>query len=273
MNRKLRIVAVLAALALFAGACGDDDSGGGGEGVTDLGGREVTVAVENAYLPFNYISLETGNAGGWDYDAWAAICDLLNCTPKFEQAAWPAVLQQVADGQYDTAADGISITDERKQTLDFSDAYMTVEQKYIVRKDESRFSTVADLEGNADYTIGTQVGTTNFELAEKRVGADRIKAFDQFGLAIQALITGDVDAVIIDDSAGQGYVGENADQVKMIDESLQSDPLGFIFPQGSDLVAPVNAALRTLRDDGTLQKLGEKYFTDSFTLTYDDIEG
>ena len=102
-------------------------------------------------------------------------------------------------------------------------------------------------------------------------GDGRIDAFDQFGLAIQALIVGDVDAVIIDDAAGLGYVGVNAEDIKTIDDPLQSDPLGFIFPKGSDLVDPVNQALDVLKADGTFEELGRKYFTDAFTVTYDDI--
>ena len=110
------------------------------------------------------------------------------------------------------------------------------------------------------------------ECAAELVGEDRIEAFDQFGLAIQALIAGDVDVVIIDDAAGLGYIGENADQIETIDDPLQSDPLGFIFPKGSDLVAPVNAAIAAMREDGTMEELGVKWFGPDFDITYEDIE-
>ena len=86
----------------------------------DLEGREVTVAIENAYLPFNYISLATGEAAGWDYEALDAICGVLNCTPVFVEAAWDGMIQAVADGQYDMAADGITITEDRAEIVDFS---------------------------------------------------------------------------------------------------------------------------------------------------------
>ena len=99
----------------------------------------------------------------------------------------------------------------------------------------------------------------------------RVVAFEQFGFAVQALISGDVDAVIIDETAGQGYVGENADEVELIGDSLSSDQLGFIFPKGSDLVEPFNAAIRAMIADGTMEELAEKYFSDAFTITYDDI--
>ncbi|MCP4958262.1 MAG: amino acid ABC transporter substrate-binding protein [Actinomycetia bacterium] len=282
------MLALLLALGMVAAACGDSDSESSettvaaaaadadadadDSGLPDLGGRAVSVGVENAYLPFNYVPAGETEGQGWDYDAWREICRLLNCEVEFVVAGWPDVLDQVAQGEIDTAADGISITDDRKEVLDFSNAYMTVQQKFIVGLDDDRFASVDDVV-NGDAIVGTQVGTTNFELAEELLGGDdRIDAYDQFGLAVQALIAGDVDAVIIDDAAGLGYIGENADKVTTIDEGLQSDPLGFIFELGSDLVEPVNAALAEMATSGFLDEIGRKFFGTSFTVTSDDIE-
>jgi len=288
--RRWAVLLLAVGLAVGAAACGGDDDDGGesveagddtgddtegagdGDGLPDLGGRTVTIAVENAYLPFNYIDPETGEPAGWDYDAWDAICELLNCEPKYVEAAWEGMIQAVADGQYDAAADGITITEERAQIVDFSDGYITVEQRLLVRKGEDRFSTPDDITNDTSLKIGTQTGTTNYETAIGLWGEERVQAFEQFPFAVQALINGDVDVVIMDETAGQGYVGANADQLELVGPSLQSDELGFIFPKGSDLVEPVNAALAALREDGTLDELAEKYFSEKFTLTYDDLE-
>jgi len=240
-------------------------------GLPDLGGREVTIAVENAYLPFNYISLTTGEPAGWDYEALNAMCDLLNCVPTYVEAAWEGMIQAVADGQYDMAADGITITPDRAEIVDFSDGYISIEQRLLVRIDEDRFETPDDIIANPDIVIGTQTGTTNYETAVALFGADRIQAFEQFPFAVQALISGDVDVVIMDETAGQGYVGVNADSLKLIGPSLSSDQLGFIFPKGSDLVEPINMALTELAANGTLDELANAYFSDQFTVTYDDI--
>ncbi len=230
----------------------------------DLGGRQVRIAVENQYPPFNYINPATGQGEGWDYDAWNEIGRLLNLTPVYEEASWEGLIQAVAQGQYDAAADGISITEERAQTVDFSDSYITVDQRLLVRQGEDRFTSMDEFVANTELRIGTQTGTTNYETAKSVLPEERIQAFETFPFAVQALLTGDVDAVIMDETAGQGYVGTNAEQLELVGPPISSGGLGFIFPKGSDLVEPVNQALETMRQDGTLDELAQKYFSDEF---------
>jgi phosphate/phosphite/phosphonate ABC transporter binding protein len=234
----------------------------------DLGGREITIAVENAYLPFNFISLDTGEPGGWDYDFVNEACARLNCTPVWVEFAWDTMIASVAEGQFDMAADGITITEERAQQVDFSDGYANIEQRLLVRIDEDRFETIEELAADPNLKLTTQVGTTNYNTAIKYVPEDRILAVDTFGLAVQSVISGDADACVIDEVAGQGYVGANADSVKLIGPSLSSDQLGFIFPKGSDLVEPFNAVIAQMKADGTLEELNQKWFS----KTAEDIE-
>ena len=240
-------------------------------GLPDLEGREVTVAVENAYLPFNYISLETGEPAGWDYDTIDTMCELINCVPVYTEAAWEGMIQAVADGQFDMAADGITITDDRAEIVDFSDGYININQRFLVRMGEDGFASADDILADESIKIGTQVGTTNYETASELFGEDRIEAFEQFPFAVQALLAGDIDVVVMDETAGQGYMGVSADELELIGEPLAGDELGFIFPPGSDLVEPFNAALSAIKADGTLEALSTEYFSDAFTITYDDI--
>ena len=145
--------------------------GSADKAIVDLKCKEVKVAVENAYPPFNYIVLSSGKPGGWDYDAWNEICVRLHCTPKFIESAWEGMIQAVADGQYDAAADGITINDERKQKVDFSIGYVKVDQRLLVRKGETRFASIDDLKKNEKLVLGTQTGTTNYETATSRIVA------------------------------------------------------------------------------------------------------
>lgn len=279
MKISMKLISALAALAMIVAACNGTDTTtttGGGDGAPDLGGRTVTIAIENAYLPFNYINLETREAGGWDYEAWDEICRIINCTPEYVEAAWDGMIVAVSEGLYDAAADGITITDDRAEIVDFSAGYITVEQRLLVRADEDRFSEPEEFAADETLLMGSQPGTTNYATAVEQIfGGDentpRLLAFETFPIAVEALLNGEVDAVLMDETAGQGYVGVNADKLKVVGRSLSSDELGFIFPKGSDLVEAVNYALAQMEASGFLDELADKYFSEKFALTYDDI--
>jgi polar amino acid transport system substrate-binding protein len=241
-------------------------------GLPDLDGREISITVENAYLPFNYIDPATGEPAGWDYDVWDEICALLNCTPVYIESGWEGMIQAVANSQFDVGADGVTITADRAEMVDFSEGYINIEQRLLVRADEDRITSIDDIVNDPDLILGTQTGTTNYETALTFLPEDRIQAFEQFPFAVQALIAGDIDAVIIDEVAGQGYLGENAESLKLVGPSMSSDELGFIFPKGSDLVEPVNMAIQILKANGFLQGVNAFYFGPDFDITYDDLE-
>ncbi len=256
------IVAVGAVLGLAAcGSSGGSKSGSGGS--NDLGGKTVTVAVENQYPPFNYINKNTKQAEGWDYATWRKICQVLNCKAQFKETGWEGMIQAVSDGQFDAAADGITITPQRAKVVKFSDGYITVKQRLMVNKGEKKFTTLDQFK-KGDYVVGTQTGTTNYETAKTIYGENRVKAFETFPFAVQALINGDVDAVIIDDTAGQGYVGADREKLQLLPGEITSDELGFAFPKDTSLVNPVNFALAKMKKDGTLEAINQKYFAPDF---------
>jgi len=257
--KRSGLIWTIAIVAILLTACGPAAVG------------EVTIAVENAYLPFNYIDPDTGEPTGWDYEVWDEICERINCTPVYTEASWEGLIQAVSDGQFDAAADGITITEDRAEIVDFSIGYINLDQRLLVRIDEDRIASMDDIVADESLKLGTQTGTTNYETASTFLPVDRILAFEQFPFAVQALIAGDIDAVIIDEVAGQGYLGENVDDLKLVGPSLSSDQLGFIFPKGSDLVEPVNEALKEMMEDGFLAELNTKYFGAAFTITYDDL--
>ena len=235
-------------------------SGGSTAALPDLGGKTITVAVENAYPPFNAIDTATGKGVGWDYDALAEICKRLNCKPEMKEIGWDAMLAAVAQKQFDMAADGITITEERAKTVDFSDPYQAVSQVIMVRTDETRFKTLAEVKALKNIKVATQKGTTNYDEAVKVWGEANVVGLDQFPEAVNAMITQQADIVVADNSFAKQYLTQNADKIKILEEPLLTQYLGFVFPKGSDLVAPFNAALAAMKADGTLDTLEKKWF-------------
>ncbi len=233
----------------------------GAEALPDLMGATITVAVENAYIPFNYIDQETGEAVGWDYDTLGELCARLNCVPEYIETSWDGMILAVSNGEYDMAADGITIKADRAEIVDFSDGYISLEQVVLGRIDEMRFDGSEALAADASLIVGVQPGTTNYWVALELVGEERIVTYETFPVAVQALIAGDVDAVVMDDVAGQGYVGVNTEQLQIVGGPLTAtEELGFIFPLGSELRDAINAGLDSMRADGTLEAINNKWF-------------
>ncbi len=233
----------------------------------DLKGRTIVAVTENAYVPLNFADPVTGEGIGWEYDAMNEIAKRLNAKVDWKLTSWDAMIQAVRDGQFDIGMDGITINDERKAQVDFSDPYMTSEQFMLVRADEARFTDAATFAAMTDGLVGAQAGTTNFYVAVYNVldGNEqnpRIKLFETFGASVQALKGGDVDTVLMDQTSANGYIGASPGTFKVIGGPLGTEQFGFIFKTGSDLVAPVNAALASMKADGTLDKLNQKWFYD-----------
>jgi polar amino acid transport system substrate-binding protein len=235
-----------------------------GAALPDLGGRTVLVAVEDDYPPFNFVIPGTGKPGGWDYDTVREIGRRLNFKPDFREIAWDSMIQGVATGQFDMAANGITVTPERSRVVDFSESYERVRQRLLVRMDERRFKTLKEFAATAGARLGAQKGNTNYTRAEELVGRTRIAAYDEFGDLVQALLSGDLDAVIIDDVGGQGYVGANAGKLRMLDGALAAQDLAIVYPQGSALRPAVDQALAAMKADGTLAKISAHWFSPAF---------
>ena len=151
----MKVAAAIAGLALMTGTAAL------AQAVPDLGGREIVVVTENAYPPLQFLDA-AGAAVGWEYDAMAELAKRLNFTVKYENISWDAMIPAVSEGQYDLGMTGITIRDDRKEKVDFSDAYMRSEMVMLVRGDESRFADAAAFGANADLLIAAQPGTTPF---------------------------------------------------------------------------------------------------------------
>jgi len=262
MKKSLVLLSVLVIASLALAGCGPKQEAAtcGGQhmaGLPDLEGRIVTVAVENAYPPFNSIDEATGEGVGWDYDSVCEICNRINCVPEFKEAAWDGIFPAMQAGEYDWLADGVTFTEERALIVDFSMVYVYVGQVLLVRMDET--ATLADFKANADLIVGTQIGTTNEIVAKETFPDKDIQSFEDFGAAVLALIAGDIDAIVIDNLAASGFIGQNPDDIKIGGSITSDEPLAYVFPPGSDLVAPVDAALQSMMDDGKLDELNRTW--------------
>jgi len=274
-KKSLLLIFVLALVAAACGGgsatpCDEVEITTGENGLPDLGGCEFTFAVENAYLPFNYIDAADGVAKGWDYDVFNYMAELMNFVPVYVPTAWDGMIQATADGQFMIAGDGITITAERDEIVDFSVGYINLAQRVLVANDNSEITSIDDIK-NGDFVVAVQKGTTNYEFAVSELGEDKVKAFDTFDFAIAAVISGDVDASIIDETAGLGYMGANKDKVKLVGGDLTSEQLGFAFPNGSQLVDVINQGLAAMESSGKLAEINAKFFSPDFSVTYDDI--
>jgi polar amino acid transport system substrate-binding protein len=254
--RTLVLAAALAGIALPAVA----------QDLPDLGGRPIKAVTENAYFPLNFEDPATGQGIGLEYDVFNEIAKRLNAKVEWSLMAWDPMIEAVRQGQFDVGMDGISITAEREEVIDFSEPFISVDQYMLVRADEERITGPESFTPESGLLIGAQTGTTSFYTAiYDFLGAEseedpRVKSFDTFGAAVAALKSGDVDMVLADTAASQGYIGADPGAFKTVGEPVKTDPLGFIFTPGSDLVAPANAALAQMKGDGTLDALINKWF-------------
>ncbi len=264
MKKFTFVLSVLVLASLVLTACAPKTTtvptpttGGATSGLADLGGKTITVAVENAYPPFNSIDQATGQGAGWDYDAVREICKRLNCVAEFKQAAWDGIFPAMQAGEFDMLADGVTVTADRAKIVAFSTPYVEVNQYLMVRTAETRSPDQMKADPNAK--IGTQIGTTNEIAAKAYFTGKTIQDFEDFGAAVLALKSSDIDGVVIDNIAAIGFMNENAGVFKLAGQIATGEALAFVFPQNSTLEAPVNAALAAMTADGTLEQLNKKW--------------
>jgi polar amino acid transport system substrate-binding protein len=258
--KKYGLLSLLVLMSMVLAACGGAATPEAeGASISDLGGATITVAVENAYPPFNYIDEATGDPVGWDYEVVTEICERINCVAEFSQASWEGIFPAMAAGEYDMLADGATRLFERELTTEWSIPYVIIGQVLLVRADEARVE-LEEFTSDPAVMVGTQVGTTNEIVALDNFAADQVLSFEDFGGATSALMAGDVDAVVIDNVSAVGFMEANPGEMMAGPQLTSDEPLAFCFPPGSTLVLSVNYALRQMYEDGTLEELNNRWF-------------
>ena len=216
----------------------------------------IIVATNPEYPPFEYVEGEA--TVGYDIDLFDAIAKKAGFEYEIEAMAFDAVVSAVATNPNTVGLSGISITDERKLSVNFSEGYINAGLVVIVKAD-SGYTTTDDLKGKL---IGVQQGTTSDFAAEEITGMENVQRFGTFLNAIMELAQNKIDAVIIDKPVGQAIMASlKDDTLVMVDMGLQADWYGIaVNKDNTELLDKINAALVELEAEGYFDELAVKYF-------------
>jgi polar amino acid transport system substrate-binding protein len=261
-TRNWLVVAMVALIAAFAayGCGGDDDdtdttaAAGGGEDLGLIAEGTLTVGTDTPFPPFEIG--QPPDISGYDIDVMNAIADQLGVTPEYTDTAFDTIFRDVAAGQFDTAAAASTITPGRQNTVNFSDPYYEAQQALLV-PEGSDIASVDDLGG---AIVGAQDGTTGEVYANDETDASEVRGFPEGPDAISAMVTGQVDAVIIDQPVAVDAVDKQGG-MEVVEEITTNELYGFaVSKENPELLDAMNGALQTLKDDGTIADLYQQYF-------------
>jgi polar amino acid transport system substrate-binding protein len=243
---------VLSAMVLTASACGGDDEKDTTGTFQTISEGKLRVGSDIPYPPF-----ELGDPPyqGFDVDVVREIAKRLDLEATFVKTPFDTIFRNLAQGKFDMVASATTITAERKRTVDFSDPYFPADQSLMVKKD-SDIKTVEDLSGK---TVGAQLGTTGADYAKDKTEAETVRTYDLIDDAFKALEAGQVEAVINDCPVSK--YAERSHRNLVVVAAIDTNELyGFAFPKGGDeLREAVNRELAEMRDDGTLDKIRQKW--------------
>lgn len=213
----------------------------------------LTMATNAYFPPYEYYDGQ--DIIGIDVDIAKAIADKMGLELKVEDMEFDSIITAVSTGKADLGLAGMTVTPDRQKNVDFSDSYATGIQSVIVKED-STITKIDDLQGKK---IGVQLSTTGDIYATDDFGKDSVVQYNKGNDAVMALTQGQVDAVIIDNEPAKSYVEANKG-LKILDtEYATENYAACISKDNAGLTKAVNKALAELKDDGTLQKIVDKY--------------
>ena len=245
-----------AASSVASSAAASSEAASAAADITTVEAGKLTMATNATFPPYE-MTTDNGTIEGIDVETAQAIADKLGLELQVDDMDFDAALLSVQQGKADIAMAGITVTDERKAVMAFSDSYATGIQSIIV-PEGSDIATADDLAGKK---IGTQRGTTGYLYCSDDFGEDAVVAYDHGLTAVQALNNGQVDAVVIDNEPAKAYVESNPG-LKILDTSYAEEDYAIgMNKDNTALLDAVNAALEELKADGTLQSIVDKYIT------------
>ena len=245
-----------AASSVASSAAASSEAASAAADFTTVEAGKLTMATNATFPPYE-MTTDNGTIEGIDVETAQAIADKLGLELQVDDMDFDAALLSVQQGKADIAMAGITVTDERKAVMAFSDSYATGIQSVIV-PEGSDIATADDLAGKK---IGTQRGTTGYLYCSDDFGEDAVVAYDNGLTAVQALNNGQVDAVVIDNEPAKAYVESNPG-LKILDTSYAEEDYAIgMNKDNTALLDAVNAALEELKADGTLDAIVDKYIT------------
>ena len=222
--------------------------------LTTVNAGKLTMSTNAAFPPYE-MTTDAGELEGIDVEIAGAIADKLGLELQIDDMDFDAALLAAQQGKSDMVMAGVTVNDERKQVMDFSDTYASGVQVVIV-KEGSEIATVDDLAG---HMIGTQRGTTGYIYCSDDFGEDSVTAYDNGLTAVQALNNGQVDCVVIDSAPAKEFVAANEGLVILDTEYAVEDYAIGMAKGNTALVEAVNGALAELKADGTIDAILAKY--------------
>ena len=222
--------------------------------LTTVNPGKLTMSTNAAFPPYE-MTTDTGAFEGIDVEIAGAIADKLGLELQIDDMDFDAALLAAQQGKSDMVMAGVTVNDERKQVMDFSNTYASGVQVVIV-KEGSDIATVDDLAG---HMIGTQRGTTGYIYCSDDFGEDSVTAYDNGLTAVQALNNGQVDCVVIDSAPAKEFVAANEGLVILDTEYAVEDYAIGMAKGNTALVEAVNGALAELKADGTIDAILAKY--------------
>ena len=242
-----------AASSVASSAASSEAASSAAAELTTVEAGKLTMATNATFPPYE-MTTDAGEFEGIDVDTAKAIAEKLGLELQIDDMDFDAALLSVQQGKADIVMAGVTVTDERKAVMDFSDSYATGIQSIIVPEG----SDIASPDDLAGKKIGTQRGTTGYIYCSDDFGDSNVVAYDNGLTAVQALNNGQVDAVVIDNAPAQEFVAANPG-LKVLDTSYAEEDYAIGMAKGSALEDAVNKALEELKADGTLQAIVDKY--------------
>lgn len=252
--KKLTAFALALAMALgLLSGCGSSNSDSNtpsGDDASDAAAKtKLVVATSPDFPPFE--SLEGGEVVGIEVDILKKVAEKMGMELDLQQMDFDSVIPGVQAGKFDVGMSGITVTDKRKENVDFSSVYFMAAQAIVVTADNG-ITGKADLEGKK---VSVQTGTTAEEYCMGN--GYEVLAFTANNDAAAALTAGKVDAWVVDNEVALAMAPELG--LTVLDEAMTSEPYAFAFQKGSELVAPFNEALDALLADGTVEQIFQQY--------------